>query len=95
MSLNLLPSPRGGLLHHPHCLLLQFLDPFSKSSGDTCVLGLSFFFSFKVYLIYNVVLASGVQQSDSVYICMYIKFFFRFFSLIGLLQNTESSSLTQ
>ena len=26
MSLNLLPSPRGGLLRHPHCLLLQFLD---------------------------------------------------------------------
>ena len=37
----------------------------------------------EVELIYNVVLVSGVQQSDSViHECIYI-FFFRFFSIIG------------
>ena len=39
-------SSVGGLLHHLHCLLVQFLDPLSKSSGDTCGLGLSLFFFF-------------------------------------------------
>ena len=42
-----------------------------------------FCFFIKVQLINDVVLVSGVQQSDSViYIYIYI-FFFRFFSLIG------------
>ena len=39
----------------------------------------------EIQLIYNVVLISGIQQSDSVihtYIYIYI-FFFRFFSIIG------------
>ena len=34
------------------------------------------FFKIEIQLIYNTVLISGVQQSDSIYI-----FFFRFFSL--------------
>ena len=36
----------------------------------------------EMYLIYNVVLVSGVQQSDSVIQHIYL-FFSRFFSLIG------------
>ena len=41
------------------------------------------FFSIEVELIYNIVLISGVQQSNSViHIHMYV-FFFRFFSIIG------------
>ena len=49
---------------------------------------------FEVWLIYNVVLVSGVHQSDLlIHIYMYI-FFFRFFSLTGyLLQNIEYSFL--
>ena len=47
---------------------------------------LFYFFNFiEILLIYNVVLVSGIQQSDSV-IRIYIKiciFFFRFFSIIG------------
>ena len=38
----------------------------------------SFFLKIKVQLIYNIVLVSGVQQSDSV-----IHVFFRLFSIIG------------
>ena len=44
--------------------------------GTVSFIFLSFFF-FEVYLIYNVVLVSGIQPSDSVI------FFFRFFSIIG------------
>ena len=51
----------------------------------------SFSFFIEISLIYNVVLVSSVQQSDSViYICMCVCvcvcvciFFFRFFSIIG------------
>ena len=51
---------------------------------DYCKSLFFFFFLFlliELWLIYNVVLDSGVQQSDSV-IFIYI-FFFRFFSIIG------------
>ena len=45
-----------------------------------------------VYLIYNIVLVSGVQQSDLViYIYVYILFHILFH--YGLLQDTEYSSL--
>ena len=44
-------------------------------------------------MIYNVVLVSGVQQSDSV-ICIYIyQFFFQILSHYRLLQDIEYSSL--
>ena len=42
-------------------------------------------FLIEVQLIYNIVLVSGVQQSDSVihtYICIYLYSFFLFFSVI-------------
>ena len=42
----------------------------------------SFYFLLEVYLIYNAMLVSGIQQSDSV-IHTYVCIFFRFFSLIG------------
>ena len=45
----------------------------------------------EVELIYNVVLVSGTQQSDSV-IHTYISIFFRFFLPYRLLQNFEYSS---
>ena len=48
------------------------------------------FFLIEVYLIYNVVLISAVQQSDSViYIYIYIYILFH----CGLLQDIEYSSL--
>ena len=45
-----------------------------------------FYFFIEVQLIYNVVLVSGVQQSDPVlymYAYVYIYIFFRFFSIVG------------
>ena len=49
------------------------------------------FLKIEVQLIYNVVLVSGVQQSDSViYMHTHICSFFRFFSII---QDIEYSSL--
>ena len=51
-----------------------------------------FFFFIEVQLINNVVLASGVQQSDSViHICVSIHF--QFFFQVRLLKNIEQSSL--
>ena len=51
----------------------------------------------EVYLIYNVVLVSGVQHSDSVYIYIYyiytyIYIFFQILFPYRLLQNTEYNS---
>ena len=51
------------------------------------------FFKIEVYLIYNVVSISGIQQSDSViqiyiYISyIYIRMFSRFFSILGYYKN--------
>ena len=49
-------------------------------------------FFIEVELIYNVVLVSGVQQSDSV-IHTYISIFFQILFPYRLLQNIEYSSL--
>ena len=49
------------------------------SSFKKCTI--SFFF-FEIQLLYEVVLVSGVQQSDSDFIYIYIQFI-RFFSIIG------------
>ena len=43
--------------------------------------GSGFLKDFWWWFVYNVVLVSGVQQSDSVYMHIYL-FFFRFFSYI-------------
>ena len=51
--------------------------------GEAAVPAHRLFYFIEVYLIYNIVLASGVKQSDSV-IHIYI-FFLRFFSLMLLL----------
>ena len=57
-----------------------------------------FFFSFLIFffielqLVYNVVLVSGVQQSDS-FIHTYISIFFQIYFPYRSLQNTEDSSL--
>ena len=43
-------------------------------------------------MIYNILLASGIQQSYSVtyiYICIYIHMFFSFSSVIGFFQENE------
>ena len=49
--------------------------------GEAAVPAYRLFYFTEVYLIYNIVLASGVEQSDSV-IHIYI-FFLRFFSLLS------------
>ena len=41
---------------------------FADMSGDSYILGTGSFFKIKIQLIYNVVLVSGVQKSDSIYI---------------------------
>ena len=46
----------------------------------------------EVCLIYDGVLVSGIQQSDSIYICVYI-FFFQILFYYRLVQDTEHSSL--
>ena len=56
----------------------------------------SFFLSVEVWLVYNVVLVSGVQQSDCfihIYCFFIYIFFFRFFFHYRLLQDIEYSSL--
>ena len=70
---------------------------------DAVLLFLPFFLSFliEVYLIYNVVLISAVQQSDSVlqytqlyiYIYIYIHILFYILFHYGLSQDIEYSSL--
>lgn len=51
-------------------------------------------FLFEIYLIYNIVLGSGGQESDSViYICKYMYSLKIFFFHYRLLQGTECSSL--
>ena len=59
----------------------MILDKISyiPSEKEMSVKGMGVYFLIDVELIYNIVLVSGVQQSDSViYIC-----FFRLFSIIG------------
>ena len=64
--------------NHIHQLILIFL----LRSCDSGIL--SFFFLIEIYLIYSIVLVSGIQQSDSVmYVCVYIYIYFRLFSITG------------
>ena len=56
------------------------------------------FFLIEVYLIYNVVLVSGVQQSNSILhtyvcVCMHIYILFQILFHYRLLQDTEYSSV--
>ena len=70
---------------HLNILRKQCVDQMKCICGletkDTS-LGFFVFFCFWVWLIYNIVLVSGIQQNDSVYIYMYLSFF-GFFSHIG------------
>ena len=79
-----------------HSLIHQIQTAYYVQAADW---GYSYFyfnfFSIEVELIYNVVLVSGVQHSDSdIYIHIHM-FFFRLFSLLGYYKilNTEYISL--
>ena len=71
-------------------VILSFLCSFFSID---VILFLVIFFLIEIWLIYNVTLVSGVQQSDSV---IYI-FFFRLFSIIGYYEilNTVPCALRQ
>ena len=57
----------------PNSLLPSYMN-------GACGHSFFFFFNWK-YLVYNVVLVSGIQSDSFIYI--YIFFFFRFFSIVG------------
>ena len=60
-----------------------FYFPNYRSSVNDLAIG--FFFIIEVQLIYNVVIISGVQQSDYIYVCVYI-FSFIFFFIQGIIR---------
>ena len=74
---------KGAADRKPQPLQSTFLHIFLTSSFFSSKPFICFliYFFIEVQLIYNVVLVSGAQQSDSV-IHIYL-FFFRFFSIIG------------
>ena len=78
---------------------MRGLEGDSAMEAVSCCLGpFILFYYIEVQLMYNVVLVSGVQHSDSVlyiYICIYVYIYILFQTLFPykLLQNIEYSSL--
>ena len=72
---------RNQFLKFMHFIIYYYIYVFIK-----------FLFYIRVYLINNVVLVSGVQQTDSV-IHIHVSILFQIIFLFRLLQNIEQSSL--